>query len=103
MVQWHTSKLLWTQQESFFSASVHEGLSRLVNHVMRWEPVRGVASPSASVSSACWDTYIKAPLWAISGVKLLKEKKKEKNEQGILKADRQTGLAVAVRGAEVQF
>ena len=69
----------------FFSASVHEGLSRLVNHVMRWEPVRGVASPSASVSSACWDTYIKAPLWAISGVKLLKEKKKKKMNEGFWK------------------
>lgn len=60
MVQWHTSKPLWTQQESFFFASVHEGLARLVNHVMQWEAVRGVTLPSASVPSACWDTYTSA-------------------------------------------
>lgn len=84
MVQWHTSKPLWTQQESFFFASVHEGLARLVNHVMQWEAVRGVTLPSASVPSACWDTYISACVV-------------------FLNADTQTGLAVAVRGAEVQF
>lgn len=50
---------------SLFFASVHEGLARLVNHVMQWEAVRSVTLPSASVPSACWDTYISArPLWA---------------------------------------